>query len=254
MKIIILGCGSSLGSPWITNYWGRCDKKNPRNIRTRCSAFIKKGNLTVMIDTSPDIKKQILDNNIKDIDYVLYTHEHADQTNGIFELRPFFWKRKKKINIFAEKRTLNLLMDKHDYCFFGGQGYVPILKGNLIKKSFTLSKNRTKINFTSFPVSHGKINSTAYVFNKIAYISDCDGVESKNIKKLMNLKYLIVDCLKINPHPSHFNLDQALYLSKIIKAKKTILTNLHTDLDYQFLKKKLPKNIIPAYDGMKIEI
>ena len=252
MKIVILGCGSSLGSPWITNYWGKCNKKNPKNIRTRCSIFIQNKNLSVMIDTSPDIKKQILDNKIKDIDYVLYTHEHADQTNGIFELRPFFWKRKKRINIYADKRTLKILMDKHDYCFFGGQGYIPILKGNLIKKNFTLSKKKNKINFTSFSVSHGWIKSTAYVFNNIAYISDCNGIETKDFKKLMNLKCLIIDCLKINNHPSHFNLNQAIYLSKIIKAKKTILTNLHTDLDYEFLKKNLPKNIIPAYDGMKL--
>ena len=254
MKIIILGCGSSLGSPWITNHWGNCNKKNPKNVRTRCSIFIQNKSLSVMIDTSPDIKKQILDNKIKDIDSVLYTHEHADQTNGIFELRPFLWKRKKKINIYADKRTLKILMDRHDYLFFGGQGYIPILKGNLIKKRFTLTKKKDKINFLSFPVSHGWIKSTAYVFNKIAYLSDCNGIESKDLKKLVNLKYLIIDCLKINYHPSHFNLNQAIYLSKIIKAKKTILTNLHTDLDYNFLKKILPKNIIPAYDGMKLDI
>jgi len=254
MKIIILGCGSSLGSPWITNYWGKCSKENPKNIRTRCSIFIQNKDLSVVIDTSPDIKKQILDNKIKDIDYVLYTHEHADQTNGIFELRPFFWKRKKKIDIYADKRTLKILMDRHDYCFFGGQGYIPILKGNLIKKKFILSKKKSKINFESFSVSHGQIKSTAYVFNKIAYISDCNGIENKDLKKLTNLKYLIIDCLKIDQHPSHFNLDQAIYLSRVIKPKKTILTNLHTDLDYQFLKKNLPKNIIPAYDGMKLSV
>tara|TARA_B100000029_G_scaffold199882_1_gene198279 strand:- start:37 stop:801 length:765 start_codon:yes stop_codon:yes gene_type:complete len=254
MKLIILGCGSSLGSPWITNYWGKCNKKNPMNIRTRCSAFIQKNNLSIMIDTSPDIKKQILDNKIKDVDYVLYTHEHADQTNGIFELRPFFWRRKKRINIYADKRTLKILMDRYDYCFYGGQGYVPILKGNLIKKNFTLSNKKTKINFTSFLVSHGQIKSAAYIFNKTAYISDCNGIKKEDLKKLMNLKYLIIDCLKINQHPSHFNLNQALYLSRLLKAKKTILTNLHTDLDYKFLKDNLPKNIIPAHDGMKIEI
>ncbi len=111
-KLIILGCGSSLGSPWITNYWGNCDKNNPYNKRTRCSAYIQKGSLSVLIDSSPDIKKQMLDNKIKNIDYVLYTHEHADQTSGIFELRPFFWKNKKKINVFADRRTLKLLMKR----------------------------------------------------------------------------------------------------------------------------------------------
>ena len=96
MKFIILGCGSSIGVPWITGNWGNCNKKNKLNNRTRCSAYLKKGDLSVLIDTSPDIKKQFLDNKINNIDYVLYTHEHADQTNGIFELRPFFWRNKKK--------------------------------------------------------------------------------------------------------------------------------------------------------------
>ena len=254
MKIIILGCGSSVGSPWITNNWGKCDKKNPKNIRTRCSALIKQNNLSVLIDTSPDIKKQILENKINDIDYVLYTHEHADQTNGIFELRPFFWKRNKKIDIYAEKKTLKLLKYRHDYCFYGKEGYTPILKGHIVKNKFTLTKNKNKIKFSSFDVSHGKIKSRAYVFNKTAYLSDCDGIYSKDIKKLLNLKYLIIDCLKINPHPSHFNLNQAIETSNILKPKKTILTNLHTDLDYNFLKNKLPKNIIPAYDGLSLII
>ena len=102
-KMIILGCGSSLGSPWITNYWGRCSKKNPLNMRTRCSAYIEKKDLSILIDTSPDIKKQILDNKINDITHVLYTHEHADQTNGIFELRPFFGKIKKKLTFMLTK-------------------------------------------------------------------------------------------------------------------------------------------------------
>ena len=252
-KIIILGCGSSLGSPWITNYWGKCDKKNSRNIRTRCSAFIQKNNLSILIDTSPDIKKQILDNKIKEIDYVLYTHEHSDQTNGIFELKPFVWKKKERINIYADKSTLKSLIKKYDYCFFEKKGYGPILKGNLVKKRFILKKNKNKINFTSFPVNHGPIKSTAYVFDKIAYISDCNGIEKRDFKKLLNLQYLIIDCLRIKNHPTHFNLEQAIQCHNMTNPKKTILTNLHTDLDYNFLKRNLPKNVIPAYDGMVLK-
>ena len=250
MKLTILGCGSSIGVPWITGNWGSCDKKNKFNFRTRCSAYIRKGNLSVLIDTSPDIKKQFLDNKIKNVDYVLYTHEHADQTSGIFELRPFFWKNKKKIDIYANKETLNNLKTKHDYCFYGGQGYVPILKGNLIKNNFSLSKNKSKINIKTFPISHGMINSTAYVFDKVAYLSDCNGINLVDFNKLKNLKYLIIDCLKISKHQSHFNLEEAINISYKVKPKKTILTNLHTDLDYAFLKKILPKNIVPAFDGM----
>ena len=254
MKFIILGCGSSVGSPWITNYWGNCDKKNKFNIRTRCSAFIKKGNLSVLIDTSPDIKNQLIKNKINNIDYVLYTHEHADQTSGIFELRPFFWKNKKRINIYGSTDTLKEITNKYDYCFYGGQGYIPILKANRIKNTFSLRKNENFIKFKSFQVKHGEISSTAYIFSKTAYISDCNEIFYKDFSKLNNLKYLIIDCLKFNHHPSHFNLETALFLSKKINSKKTILTNLHTDLDYNFLRRNLPKNIIPAYDGMKLNI
>ena len=143
-KFTILGCGSSLGSPWITNNWGKLNKKNKFNIRTRCSAHIKKGDLSILIDTSPDIKKQILDNKIKNIDGVLYTHEHADQTSGIFELRPFFWQNKKPINIYADKRCLKLIKNKYDYCFYGGGGYIPIIKGNVVKNNFILKKKILK--------------------------------------------------------------------------------------------------------------
>ena len=240
-KITILGCGSSLGSPWITNYWGKLNKKNKFNFRTRCSAHIKKGDLSILIDTSPDIKKQILDNKIKNIDCVLYTHEHADQTSGIFELRPFFWKNKKPIDIYANKKCLKLIKEKYDYCFYGGGGYIPIIKGNLLKNSLIIKKKNTEIKFKSFLINHGLIKASAFVFDKVAYLSDCNGINKKDYKNLSNLKYLIIDCLKINPHPSHFNLDQAIQVSNLLKPKKTILTNLHTDLDYNFLKKKPPK-------------
>ena len=253
-KITILGCGSSLGSPWITNYWGKLNKKNKLNFRTRCSAHIKKGDLSILIDTSPDIKKQLLDNKIKNIDYVLYTHEHADQTSGIFELRPFFWKNKKTINIYANKKCLKLIKEKYDYCFYGGKGYIPIIKSNLLKKRFVLKKKNNQIKFKSFLINHGLIKASAFVFDKVAYLSDCNGINKRDYKDLGNLKYLIIDCLKINPHPSHFNLDQAIKVSNLLKPKKTILTNLHTDLDYNFLKKNLPKHIKPAYDGLSINI
>ena len=253
-KITILGCGSSLGSPWITNYWGKLNKKNKFNFRTRCSAHIKKGDLSILIDTSPDIKKQILDNKIKNIDCVLYTHEHADQTSGIFELRPFFWKNKKPIDIYANKKCLKLIKEKYDYCFYGGGGYIPIIKGNLLKNSLIIKKKNTEIKFKSFLINHGLIKASAFVFDKVAYLSDCNGINKRDYRDLSNLKYLIIDCLKINPHPSHFNLDQAIKVSNLLKPKKTILTNLHTDLDYNFLKKNLPKHIRPAYDGLSINI
>tara|TARA_B100001248_G_scaffold54973_1_gene36370 strand:+ start:1258 stop:2025 length:768 start_codon:yes stop_codon:yes gene_type:complete len=248
-KFTILGCGSSLGSPWITNYQGKL-KRSKKNQRTRCCAHIQKGNLSVLIDTSPDIKYQFLKNKIKDLDSIVYTHEHADQTAGIFEMRPFYWKNKCKIPIYGSSRTVKALKKAYKFCFTHKDGYTPIMKANLIKKNFTITKDTTKLSIRTFEVDHGLIKATGYVIEKIGYLSDCNKVSSKNLKYLKNLNYLILDCLKIEKHPSHFNLKSALDLINKTKPKNAILTNLHTDLDYFKLKDELPNNVYPAYDGL----
>jgi len=248
-KFTILGCGSSLGSPWITNYSAKL-KKNPKNIRTRCCAHIQKGDLSILIDTSPDIKNQFLKNKITSLDAIIYTHEHADQTSGIFEMRPFYWKNKKKIPIYGSLKTIKELKDKYTFCFKQLHGYKPIMKANVIKKKFQISNKKQSINIEPFEVNHGMIKATGYLFEKIAYISDCNKISKKVQKKLMNLDFLIIDCLRKDKHPSHFNYSDAINFIKSVKPKKAILTNLHVDLDYFDLKKKLPNNIIPAYDGL----
>ena len=248
-KFTILGCGSSLGSPWITNYSAKL-KRNSKNIRTRCCAHIQKGDLSVLIDTSPDIKNQFLKNKITSLDAIIYTHEHADQTAGIFEMRPFYWKNKKKIPVYGSLRTINELKDKYTFCFKQRHGYKPIMKGNVVKKKFQISNKNQIIKIEPFEVFHGMIKATGYLFDKIAYISDCNGISNKIQKKLMNLDFLIIDCLRIDKHPSHFNYADAINFIKTVRPKKAILTNLHIDLDYFDLKKNLPKNIIPAYDGL----
>ncbi len=249
-KFTILGCGSSLGSPWITNFKGKLIK-DKKNIRTRCCAHIQKNNLSVLIDTSPDIKYQFLNNKIKSLDAIIYTHEHSDQTSGIFEMRPFFWKNKKKIPIFGSSRTIKQLKSKYTFCFYERSGYKPIMKATVVKKKFTIKKKKINLSLKAFDVEHGLIKATGYIImNKIAYISDCNGIPKKNIHYLYNMDFLILDCLKNSKHPSHFNFEEALELIKKVKPKKAILTNLHTDLDYFKLKKILPKNILPAFDGM----
>jgi len=249
-KFTILGSGSSLGSPWITNYWGNCNKKNKKNIRTRCSAHIQYKNISTAIDTSPDIKIQFKNNKINNIDAVIYTHEHADQTFGIFELRPFFWKNKKKIDIYGSQKTIKELKNKFDFCFKKKQGYSPILKEHTIRNNFIIKKGNNELKIKSFEVQHGLTKSTAYIINKIAYLSDCSSIPNKSKKFLYNLDFLIIDCLRIKYHPGHFNLQTALLLAKECSAKKTILTNLHVEFDYEKLRKILPSNIVPAYDGM----
>ena len=168
-RFTILGCGSSLGSPWITNYSARLKKKS-KNIRTRCCAHIQKGNLSVLIDTSPDIKFQFLSNKIRSLDAIIYTPEHADQTSGIFEMRPFFWKNKKKIPVYASNKTIKELKNKYTFCFSQRHGYKPIMKANIIKKNFLIKKDDTQLFVEAFEVAHGMIKSTGYRFDDIAYI------------------------------------------------------------------------------------
>ena len=253
-KLIILGCGSSVGAPRIDGFWGNCNKKQKKNNRTRCSAIIIKGSNSILIDTSPDLRHQLLSNKIKNISSVIFTHEHADQTNGLFELRPFFWKNKKRINTYGDLNTMNLLKKRQDYLFNNTSAYPAIVKSNLIKSNFSLGTGNEKIIFKTIKAKHGKTNSLIYIFEKTAYISDCNDLSIIRMKQLKNLKHLIIDCLKFEKHPSHFNLDESLYIHHYLKPKKTILTNLHHDLDYNYLLKKLPTNIVPAYDGLQINL
>jgi len=253
-KFVILGCGSSVGVPRIDGHWGKCDKNNKKNIRTRCSAAIIKGSNVILIDTSPDIKGQLIKNKIKNISSVIYTHKHADQTNGLFEIRPFYWKYKKRINIYSDLSTINYLKKTQSYLFKKIPDYKPIVKAHVIKSNFSLGKLNEKIDFKSIIVKHGKINSLGYIFNKTAYLSDCKDLSIIHLNELKNLNFLILDCLKIKSHPTHFNLREALQVINQLKPKKTILTNLHYDLDYKFLLRKLPKNVLPAYDGLSINI
>tara|TARA_B100001741_G_scaffold313469_1_gene319798 strand:- start:16 stop:786 length:771 start_codon:yes stop_codon:yes gene_type:complete len=252
--LIILGCGNSLGVPDIRGKWGKSQKNNKKNHRTRCSAIIKKGSNHILIDTSPDIKIQFLNNNIKKLDAVLYTHEHADQTNGLFELRPFFWNNKKRINIYGNSNTMSLLKKRFKFCFKKESYYPAIVKANIVKSKFSIGSSNKKIFFKTFPVQHGRVKAVAYVFEKTAYLSDCNDISIIKNTDLKNLNYLIIDCLKIKDNYAHFKLSETLYIHKHLKPKQTILTNLHSDLDYNFLKQKLPKNIIPAYDGLKLNL
>jgi len=254
VKLIILGCGSSLGVPRIDGFWGNCKKNNKKNKRTRCSAIITKGTNSILIDTSADLRYQLLSNKIKNISSVILTHEHADQTNGLFELRPFFWKHKKRINIYSDAHTMRQISNRHDYLFKKVGSYPPIVKSNIIKTKFSLGESDEKISFKSIKVRHGKTNSLAYIFERTAYISDTNDLSITKMDELKNLKYLIIDCLKFKKHTSHFNLEESLFVHQNLKPKKTILTNLHHDLDYNYLLKKLPRDVVPAYDGLKITL
>ena len=245
-----------MGVPRSDGYFGKCDPKNKKNYRTRCSALIETKNETVLIDTSPDLRHQLIKNKIKKIDKVFYSHMHADQTHGINDLRVFYIQNKKTIPIFTDKPTKKYLMSTFKYCFVNNNNEYPaILKLNLINNNLKLKDGSKKIRIKPIKVKHGKVVSICYIIGKkLAYISDVNEIYKKDYKYFKNLKYLVLDCLWIRKHPSHLNLENSLELINKLKPKKAILTNLHSDLDYKYLKKILPKNVEPAYDGLTVNL
>ena len=256
MKFIILGCGSSMGVPRPDGFFGNCNPKNKKNFRSRCSALIKTKSETVLFDTSPDLRQQLINNKIKRVDKVFYSHMHADQTHGINDLRIFYMQNKKTIPVYADNPTKKYLGKAFDYCFSNNnKEYPAILKLNSIKNKLHIKDGNRKINVKPIKVKHGKVDSICYIIDKkIAYISDVSDIAKKDYTYFKDLKYLIIDCLWLRYHPSHLNLESSLKFIDLFKPKKAILTNLHSELDYDYLKGILPKNIIPAYDGLSINL
>ncbi len=252
-KFTILGSGSSLGVPRIDGNFGKCDPKEIKNHRSRCCAHLKFNDINILIDTSPDLRAQLIKNKIRDVNVVLYTHAHADQTHGINDLRAFYIKYKKRLNVYADKTTKKHLMSSFGYCFKNKPGYPSILKMNILKKKIIFKSKKGNLLIEPIMTQHGYIQAASYLINKkIFYGSDVNKIFDKDIKKLNRIDTFIIDCLRYEYHPSHYNLEEVLKVIKIIKPKKSILTNLHSSIDYSKLKKELPKNITPAYDGMKI--
>ena len=245
-----------MGVPRPDGFFGNCDPKNKKNFRTRCSALIKTTKENVLIDTSPDLRQQLLRHKIKKIDKVFYSHMHGDQTHGINDLRSFFINKRKQINVYADVPTSRYLKHSFSYCFKSyTKEYPATLKLNRINDNLDLITSKKKIKIKPISVNHGKVKSTCYIIDKkLAYISDVSDIDNKDFKYFINLDYFIVDCLWYNYHPSHFNLEKSLYFIKKFKPKKAVLTNLSPVLDYNMLKKLLPKNVIPAHDGLTINL
>ena len=256
MQFIILGCGSSMGVPRADGFFGNCDYKNKKNYRTRCSALLKTSHENILIDSSPDLRQQLLRHKIQKINKVLFSHMHGDQTHGINDLRSFYINSKSQINVYADKYTSKYLKHSFSYIFKSySKEYPATLKlNNLPKRIFTKNKNR-RIEIKSIKVEHSKVKSNCFIVDKkLAYISDVNKIYQKDYKIFKNLNYLIIDCLWYQYHPSHFNLETSLLMIKKFKPKKAILTNLSPVLDYKILKKLLPKNVIPAHDGLIIRL
>ena len=256
MKFTILGCGSSMGVPRPDGFFGNCDPNNKKNYRTRCSALIQTSDENILIDTSPDLRQQLLRHKIKKINRVLFSHMHGDQTHGINDLRSFYINSRKQIDVYADKFTSLYLKNTFGYIFKSySKEYPATLKLNKLPKNLFTVNNNKKIKIKSIMVEHGKVKSNCFIVDqKLAYISDVSKIHNKDFKSFKNIKYLIIDCLWYNFHPSHFNLETSLSVIKKFKPKNAILTNLSPILDYKMLKKMLPKNVIPAHDGLTIKL
>lgn len=261
-SLTILGCGSSGGVPRIGNNWGLCDPENPKSRRRRCSILLSRmaeaGETRVLIDTSPDLRDQMLSTGTDALDGVLFTHEHADHTHGIDELRAFYLRQRHLIPIWADEKTANLLVSRFGYCFVTAPGsdYPPILRLNRLTADVPLeiAGKGGVIGALPFIVHHGNIDALGFRFGNVAYTPDVNGIPDTSLAALSNLDLWVVDALRPVPHPSHFSLPETLAWIERLKPKRAVLTNMHIDLDYATLKRDLPPYIEPAYDGMILPI
>jgi phosphoribosyl 1,2-cyclic phosphate phosphodiesterase len=260
--LTILGCGSSGGVPRIGNNWGQCDPDEPRNRRRRCSVLLEKRDgdkhTRVLVDTTPDLVTQLNSAGVASLDGVWFTHEHADHTHGIDDLRQVAINMRSRVNVWAERNTADMLMSRFSYCFVTppGSSYPPILEMNGIDPEIEVSAvgDAGAVSAMPFHVNHGDIDALGFRFGNVAYTPDIIKVPEHSLKYLDGLDVWIVDALRRTPHPSHFSLDDALDWIKRVKPKRAILTNMHIDMDYQTLSDELPENVVPAYDGMVVEI
>jgi phosphoribosyl 1,2-cyclic phosphate phosphodiesterase len=257
-KLTLLGTGSSGGVPRIGNNWGACNPANPKNRRRRCSALVERisgrGHTAALIDASPDLREQMLEANVGSIDGVLFTHDHADHTHGIDDLRILAFNMKRRIDVHFDAATGATLRSRFDYCFAAPAGsiYPPILNGHEIRPPQPVRVEGSGGPIEAVPVvqEHGPMTSLGFRIRDMAYSPDISGLSQEAAAMLSGLDLWIVDALRYVPHPSHFSVAQALEWIEILRPKRAILTHLHIDLDYDALKRELPEHVVPAYDGM----
>ena len=262
LSFTILGCGSSGGVPRVGQGWGACDPANPKNRRRRCSLLVEKSagarRTTVLVDTSPDLREQLLDADVHRLDGVIFTHEHADHTHGIDDLRPLAIVQRQRIDTYLDARTSEFLHHRFGYCFKTPEGseYPPILQEHRIESGKLVKIEGEGGAIEALPIEHAHGNASALGlrFGGLAYSPDTSGIPDKSLAALEGLDVWIIDALRQRPHPSHFTVEEALGWIARLRPRRAILTNLHTDLDYETLRHTLPPRVEPAYDGMRIEV
>ncbi len=259
LRCTILGCGSSGGVPRLGGIWGDCDPDNPKNTRRRCSMLVERdgpdGTTSVLIDTSPDMRSQLLGSGTGRLDGVVYTHSHADHTNGIDDLRMIVFNMKKRVPVWADGDTQNDLLGRFGYAFVQPEGspYPPILDLRSIDGPFEVEGPGGPIPFRPFKVNHGSIDSLGFRMGGLVYLPDVAELYDQSYPELEGLDCLVIDALRRTPHPTHAHLEKTLGWIEQLQPKRAVLTNMHIDLDYATVEAETPDHITPAYDGMVIE-
>ena len=256
LKVTILGCGSSGGVPRPNGDWGDCDPDNPRNKRMRCSLLVQRGETNVLIDTSPDFREQMLQTRTRHVDGVLYTHDHADQTHGLDDLRVFAYTMRRQVDCYMDQYTSDILTNRFDYCFKQGDTsyYPPILKDHRIEpgRAVVISGKGGDINAMPFLQHHGEIDALGFRIGPVAYSADVVDLPDESFEILSGVSCWIVDALRYKKHVSHAHVEKTLGWIERVKPELGVLTNLHIDLDYETLKSELPLIVVPGYDILSL--
>lgn len=263
LRLTILGCGSSPGTPRITGDWGNCDPANSKNRRMRSSALIERiaangARTTVVVDTGPDFRAQMLMAGVRHVDAVIYTHPHADHIHGIDDLRGFVLEQRRLIDIYADRPTMERLRAAFGYCFETPprSSYPPILWARTIDhdRPVVVEGEGGALTFEPLPQIHGDIVSLGFRIGNLAYCPDVSAFPDATAARLSGLDLLVIDALQYKRHPSHFSLSEALEWIERLKPKKAVLTHMHVPLDYAAVQAQTPEHVEPGYDGMVLEI
>jgi phosphoribosyl 1,2-cyclic phosphate phosphodiesterase len=262
MRFTILGCGSSMGVPRPALGWGACDPNNPKNRRRRTSLLAERigpaGCTRVLVDTSPDLREQLLDADVDWLDGVLISHEHADHIHGIDDLRALFVRKRRRVDVHIAEAASRIIRTRFEYCFETppGSEYPPMATEHRLQPGRTVTIQGEGGPIAALPVlqQHGDITSLGFRFGGFGYSCDLSSMPPESEAALAGLDVWVVDALRYAPHPSHFSVADALGWIERLKPQRAILTNLHSDLDFEELRHKLPPNVEPAYDGISIEL